>query len=199
MLAVYQQTIVDELGNIITGASVTIRDANLGTIVPLYDDEAGASPTTNPVLTDSEGFVRVYVAAGKYQVRAEKDDFSKTHEDVLIGAAIKLLPPDGPINVEMSPPAGLNSDLEVDIDTRYIELNTDGVLRIDGMTPSYDGQEVTLANIRSDIEDIVYIVPAADSVSELPNQFRIAKTLAMLQFMPYTFVYSARVMKWCLK
>lgn len=66
----YQFTAQDEAGNVVAGAKVEIRSEADNSLPTLYGarDGSGAAPG-NPATTDSNGFVRVYLNAGRYKVR----------------------------------------------------------------------------------------------------------------------------------
>ena len=88
VLARWQGTIVDDAGNIQTGATVTVRREVSGSpLASLFSDRAGASSTGNPVTADSEGFASFHVAGGAYQITAEKGSFSRTWRYVGVGLA----------------------------------------------------------------------------------------------------------------
>lgn len=86
MIYVWQASVLDASGNVEPGASVEVRLASDNTLAPIYADDAGATPLSNPTATDSDGFVRFYVAGGFYKITAEADAFSvRIWENVLIG------------------------------------------------------------------------------------------------------------------
>lgn len=69
-LAVWQRSIVDEEGNVIPGAEVTVRRASSGTLADIYTDREGTTPAPNPMEADANGFVRFFADGGAYQVEA---------------------------------------------------------------------------------------------------------------------------------
>jgi hypothetical protein len=88
VLARWQATIQDDAGNIIEGASVTVRREISGTpLAVLYTDREGATTAGNPVYSDSEGFVSFHVVGGAYRITAEADGFSRVWRYVGIGLA----------------------------------------------------------------------------------------------------------------
>lgn len=82
---VFQRSIVDEAGNIMPLAAVEVRDQVTSNLVQLYDDYDGASPIGNPTAADANGFVRFYVAAGRYRIEATSGALSRTWEDEVLG------------------------------------------------------------------------------------------------------------------
>jgi len=85
-LSNFQRTIVDDAGNVIPNATVTVRvNDSTGALANLFQDRAGTTPATNPISADGEGFVRFYVAGGRYYIKAEGASSSIEWEDYLIG------------------------------------------------------------------------------------------------------------------
>lgn len=88
VLARWQQTIVDEAGDIQNGATVTVRSEAAGSpLALLYSDRDGTTSAGNPVTADSEGFAAFYAAGGAYRITATKGAFSQTWRYVGIGTA----------------------------------------------------------------------------------------------------------------
>lgn len=201
MRAVYQQTIVDEAGNVVPGATIAIRDA-LGTLVPLYEELTGPSSPGNPASADGDGYVRVYVDPGQYLITIDDGTSQKDYPDVLIGAAVELLPTGAPAYVAYDPGVVTQlDDFAVAETTKFVDFDTANTLRITGMVASFDGQEVTLSTKRAYDEGsgtMVFIM-ALDDDSDPANQFQLAGDLTLLQYMSFTFIYCAAIMKWRLK
>lgn len=86
---VIQSTILSINGgvSVAPGASIEIRNAVSGLLVPLWLDRDGTQPTSNPFTADSNGFFRVYADAGRYHITASKDGQSQEWRDVLLGSA----------------------------------------------------------------------------------------------------------------
>ncbi len=85
-LARYEQTLVDEAGNILTGARVTVRREASGTpLANIYADRAGANPLQNPISVGEDGLVAFYAAGGAYRISAERGSYSKERRYVGIG------------------------------------------------------------------------------------------------------------------
>ena len=85
MLAAWQATIVDEAGNIQAGASVQVLLESSGAAAALFSDRDGLSPISNPVIADSEGFVRFYAAGSSYRINATLGSFARTWRHVAMG------------------------------------------------------------------------------------------------------------------
>jgi len=85
LLAAFNRTIQDEEGNVMPGATVLVqRMSDLGLPV-LRADELGNGNVGNPATADLNGFVRFYVASGKYRITASVGAASVIWEDYLIG------------------------------------------------------------------------------------------------------------------
>ena len=61
---------MDDAGNVLAGATVTITNEATGTAATIYSDRNGSVPLTNPFTTGSDGLARFYAAAGEYRVQA---------------------------------------------------------------------------------------------------------------------------------
>lgn len=84
-LARWQATIVDESGNIQAAASVEVRSEASGLLVSIYSDRAGATPLSNPMTADSEGYAAFHVVGGAYKITAQKGSFARQWRYVGIG------------------------------------------------------------------------------------------------------------------
>jgi hypothetical protein len=89
---VWQATITDEAGNAVAGAGVEVRNASTNALVPLFSDNEGESPITNPFTTSSDGLARFYTNAGMYRIRAFFASEQQIWQDVLLGIRIQDLP-----------------------------------------------------------------------------------------------------------
>lgn len=88
VLARWQATIVDEAGNVLPGASVTVRAETSGNpLANLFSDRAGVVPTGNPITADGEGFAFFYIEGGAYRITATLGLFSREWRYVGIGTA----------------------------------------------------------------------------------------------------------------
>lgn len=85
MLAVWQATIVNEVGNIQVGASVQVLLESSGSPATLFSDRDGTNSISNPVTADSNGFVRFYAAGNAYRINATLGAFTRTWRHVAIG------------------------------------------------------------------------------------------------------------------
>lgn len=85
--AVWQATIADAFGNAVPTATVTVRDAETGDLVPLYSVLVGAGGLSNPFFADGEGFARFYVETGSYDITVVAAGDTRELVDVAIGAA----------------------------------------------------------------------------------------------------------------
>lgn len=87
-LAVFQRTIVDNAGNVLNGASVTIRKETVGApLAVLYQDRDGMTLAGNPVTADANGFVRVFLDGGAYKITATSGSTSITWRYQGVGTA----------------------------------------------------------------------------------------------------------------
>jgi hypothetical protein len=68
-LARFQSTAVDTSGNVIPGASVTVRSQSTGTLVSIFSDRAGEVALSNPFTADSNGYFGFHVAGGTYRIQ----------------------------------------------------------------------------------------------------------------------------------
>ena len=75
--SVWQRTITDAAGNIVSGASIEVRKESDGALATLYADSAG-SGLSNPTTSDAGGVGRFYAAAdsGGYQVTVSHPSFA---------------------------------------------------------------------------------------------------------------------------
>jgi len=86
-LARYQKTVTDSAGDIISGATVTVRYQVSNTIADIYSDRAGTTPLANPTTTDSNGFFYFYASGDAYKidVSSVSPAYTQTLEYVGIG------------------------------------------------------------------------------------------------------------------
>lgn len=88
-LSSYQFAATDRAGNVIAGAEVTIRREYSGfPLASLYSDVAGAVALPNPVTSDSDGWVSVFLAAGQYKVEIRSRGDARILRYVQVGTAI---------------------------------------------------------------------------------------------------------------
>jgi len=82
-LARFQSTAVDTSGNVIAGASVTVRSQSTGNVVSIFSDRAGTVSLANPFTTDANGFFAFHVAGGTYRITIS--DGSTNSEITFVG------------------------------------------------------------------------------------------------------------------
>lgn len=87
-LARWQETIVDEFGNVQPLALIEVRQEVPGQpLVALFSDRDGLVSIGNPFLADADGFAFFHVAGGAYQIVATLGAFSRTWRYVGVGTA----------------------------------------------------------------------------------------------------------------
>lgn len=87
-LARWQRTIVDDAGNILPNAQVTVRRETAGTpLATLKSDRSGLVGMSNPFNADGQGFAAFHVTGGAYQITATLGPFSITWRYVAVGTA----------------------------------------------------------------------------------------------------------------
>lgn len=122
--------ITDEAGNVVTGASITVRRESDNVLVPLYSDRAGAVSISNP-FTDSTGTGRFHVEGSAYKITASKDNFIRTFRFVAIGLAAELddvvggLTAGTAITIDQTNPANLiiAQDISISMPTSDVTLS----------------------------------------------------------------------------
>ena len=91
-LPVFQATIVNDSGDIIPSAVITVLDEITGLGLTIYSDRAGTVPlgTSGVFTAGTDGFAQFFAPAGNYRVKAEQaaSGFEKTWNFVpLVGGA----------------------------------------------------------------------------------------------------------------
>jgi hypothetical protein len=85
-LARYDRTVTDNQGNVVAGATVTVRVESIGQpLAQLYSDRDGLSAIGNPISTDANGDFGFYVEVGTYQIEVVNGGDTKTLRYVDIG------------------------------------------------------------------------------------------------------------------
>jgi hypothetical protein len=85
-LARWQRTIVDNAGNVLPEAQVTVRrEVAGGPLAVLYADREGTTPAGNPLTADGNGFVAFHVAGGAFRIDVASGAFSQQLRYVPIG------------------------------------------------------------------------------------------------------------------
>lgn len=88
VFAGWQATIVDEAGNVVPEAAITVL-RELPGLPPAgcFADRDGLTPIGSTFDADAQGFVRFYAAGGFYRITAASGAFSREWRDVAIGTA----------------------------------------------------------------------------------------------------------------
>lgn len=155
--AAYQFTAQDEEGNVVAGAKVEIRSEVDASLASLYGARDGSgTPPGNPATTDSDGFVRVYLDAGRYKVRIYTGSSgAPTSEQILrdveIGETSAVAEPTVVTGSSSTIPAGTEAVLVQRVAPSATALtlppvaNQDGKpLRIADLSTSVTAHEITL-------------------------------------------------------
>jgi hypothetical protein len=88
VLARWQRTIVDESGNVLAGATITVRrDVAGAPLAVLYSDRAGATPLGNPFSSDADGMAAFHAANGVYRIEATYGSSTQTWRYVGVSTA----------------------------------------------------------------------------------------------------------------
>lgn len=143
-LARWQRTIVDNAGNILPGAQVTVRREVSGApLAVLYSDRDGAVPLGNPFTADAvTAFAAFHAAGGAHRIDVVSGSFSQTLRYVAIGTAAER-------------------DLTLlGVADGVLRVDGDGVLRDSGVTIS-DGGVVSIAPSDPDVQNDAYAVARA--------------------------------------
>lgn len=85
MRGVFQATIVDASGSVVSEANIEVKDETTGELVQVYEEFEEGEAFGNPFLTDTEGFTRFYLEDGLYRIRAYNDTFEREWRHVHIG------------------------------------------------------------------------------------------------------------------
>lgn len=93
MTGVWQATIVDAQGNVLSGATVEVRHETSGALATIHGtwdhvNDVLSDQLSNPITTGSSGAVRFYAANGLYRILATKGEFSREWRHVAIGLTI---------------------------------------------------------------------------------------------------------------
>jgi parallel beta-helix repeat protein len=91
-LHVWQATIVNERGDILSGATVEVRHEGTGALARIYSDSEGEHEATNPMAVAEDGFARFYTTAGRYRITAAKGGYSRAWRHAEIGHQYALSP-----------------------------------------------------------------------------------------------------------
>lgn len=81
----FYDSLLDQYGNVVAGASVTVYSYGTTTLASLYSDSAGTTPISNPVTTNNNGYFEFYAANGHYTLSITGTNFTaKQVTDILI-------------------------------------------------------------------------------------------------------------------
>lgn len=91
MVARWQRTIVDDAGNVLPGATITVRRETGGApLASLFSDRDGTVPITNPFDADGDGFAFFYAEGGPLRIDVVSGGFSQTLRYVPLGTAAEF-------------------------------------------------------------------------------------------------------------
>jgi len=69
-LPIFQRTVVNDSGDVISGAEVTVVNEATGLNATIYSDRAGTTTETNPFFTAGDGLAQFYADPGEYRITA---------------------------------------------------------------------------------------------------------------------------------
>jgi hypothetical protein len=96
VLACWQTNIVDELGNLVGGATVQVNSEAAGApLASLFSDRAGAVPLGNPFTATAAGFAQFFVLSGEYKITITKGAFTQTFRYVPVDRGVNEMPSPG--------------------------------------------------------------------------------------------------------
>jgi hypothetical protein len=72
----FQRTLTDASGNVVSGATVTVRVQETNALASIFSDRDGASALGNPITTGSDGLIAFHAAGGAYKITSVKDAFN---------------------------------------------------------------------------------------------------------------------------
>lgn len=199
--AVWQGSITDAEGDIIPGAQVEFRDADTNALATTYTTRAGLVTGANPAVDgDGDGFVKVYLDQGRYNITATAPGMSRTWADVVLLADDELTPaPTTEATATLS--AGDNDNVDPDgwesatdgTGLLLVEAGA-GAANLTGLPIGEANQLVTVYN--ADPTNTVDLVPA-DTGSTAARRFAgIQRTL--LPGMSCQIRYSISLARWIL-
>src|SRR5688572_21817901 len=85
-LARWQSTIVDNVGNVLPAAQITVRREVAGApLAVLFTDRDGTTPLGNPFPAGGDGFAAFHAAGGAHRIDVVSGSFSRTLRYVAIG------------------------------------------------------------------------------------------------------------------
>lgn len=84
--SVWQQFIQNDLGDVLSSASIEVRDESTGALAVLYSTSTGVS-LANPFTASIDGLARFYAAAGVYKIVATSGTDTATYRHVQLGTS----------------------------------------------------------------------------------------------------------------
>jgi hypothetical protein len=88
-LAHWQAFIQDTAGNIVPGASITVREESVGgPLALLYADRDGVTPLGNPITSDADGLASFYTTTGEYRLQVVSGSYSTDLRYVNVGFTV---------------------------------------------------------------------------------------------------------------
>lgn len=128
---VWQATIADELGNVLAGASVTVRNQS-GVLVALYNAAIGGSALSNPLFSDAEGFVRFYTDSGLVNIVATSNGDTRSWLQVVIAGTAAVADSVGTVSQSGGVPTGAIIERGSNANGEYVKF-ADGTLICTGV------------------------------------------------------------------
>ena len=87
----FQRTAVTDAGDVIAGATITVRDQNTGLVSTIYSDRAGTTGQSNPFNTLDDGLIEFFAREGEYRVEVVGGAGSIEWEYVQLGGTAAIL------------------------------------------------------------------------------------------------------------
>jgi hypothetical protein len=123
MVARWQRTIVDGAGNVLPGATITVRREETGApLASLFSDRDGTVPIANPFDADGDGFAFFFAEGGPLRIDVVSGGFSQTLRYVALGTAAEFDASD------FATPANLPGTADED-EEGLVDQATDGEIR----------------------------------------------------------------------
>ena len=89
-LPIFQRTVVNDSGDVISGAEVTVVDEATGLNATIYNDRAGTTTETNPFFTAGDGLAQFYADPGEYRITASGVSGTVTWRYVVLSGQASL-------------------------------------------------------------------------------------------------------------
>lgn len=81
----FQRTAVTDTGDVISGATITVRDQNTGIPANIYSNRAGSTSKPNPFTTGPDGLIEFFAENGEYRIEVVGGSGSIEWEYVQLG------------------------------------------------------------------------------------------------------------------